>query len=436
MKRTLAFLLAAVMMLALLPALALADKPITINVMIENRSDTEHEGFMKCLVEPFLAEHPEIEINWMPTPDNMNVIKIQMAAGQGADLCFTDGPTAAKELADAGRILDMTKYFEKYGWDEIIDQWALNMVNFDGHYYAIPTEIDSMWMFYNTDLFAEYGWTPPTNYEELCKVADESIANGYTAMAFGNSSSQSDIDHWLTIAYNMYAGAADMKAGLKNELKWNEGNLKGAIERLNEMWQKGYINDRQSYAVSKNDARTLFYTGRATMKMDGSWFYAKMLAFGEVNYEIAPLPTLRDDVNYNLPVGIGEAIVINANAKEEVADACAELLNFMLTRPDLHLEQVINYGISPMPISFPLDAFPADVDPHLMAMLQYTNEATASEDGAGMVVWCAFPTEMRNWQIQNMDKVFMGTMTVDEFCDGTQKVFEKCFAEGSVPNLP
>ena len=43
---------------------------------------------------------------------------------------------------------------------------------------------------------------------------------------------------------------------------------------------------------------------------------------------------------------------------------------------------------------------------------------------------------MRNWQIQNMDKVFMGTMTVDEFCDGTQKVFEKCFAEGSVPNLP
>ena len=32
-------------------------------------------------------------------------------------------------------------------------------------------------------------------------------------------------------------------------------------------------------------------------QMDGSWFYAKMLAFGEVNYEIAPLPTLRDDDN-------------------------------------------------------------------------------------------------------------------------------------------
>ncbi len=437
MKRLLSLLLAVLLLATMLPVFAVAETTtVTINVMLENRSDSEQEGFKVCVVDPFLAEHPEVKINWLPTPDTMNVIRTQMAAGQGADLCFLDGPTAATELAKAGRIMDLGKYYEKYGWEKIFKPWALNSVKYEDKYIAIPAEVDSMWMFYNTDLFSELGITVPTNYEEYCKACEQSIAAGYTACAFGNAGSQSDADHWLSMAYNMYAGSEAIRAGLKNEARWDEGLLKGAIECLNEVWQKGYINDCQSYAVAKNDARTLFYTGRATMKLDGNWYYAKLLHYGEVNYDIAMLPTWRDDNVSSLPLGLGEALVINVNASEAVADVCAELINFALTRTDLHIKQMVEYGINPLPIDIPVDQIPEDANPVFKKMIAYMNDATANLESAGMVLWTFWPAEMRTWQYQNIDNVFMGTMTVDEFCQGSQEIFDKCYAEGSVPSLP
>mgnify|MGYP003101520657 FL=1 len=52
-------------------------------------------------------------------------------------------------------------------------------------------------------------------------------------------------------------------------------------------------------------------------------------------------------------------------------------------------------------------------------MMDALNDAQMNLDNSGLVLWTFFPQELRQWQIDNMDKVFLGEMTVDEFCEGS-----------------
>ena len=437
MKKLVALMLAMMLVLTMVPVLASAEEEtITINWMIENRSDGEIQGFYTYLIEPFEEAFPNIKVNLIPTADLMNVVRVQLSAGQGADLVIVDGPTVAKELYDAGRLMDLAPYFEKYGWSDILADWAESTVAEGDAYYGIPAEVEAMWLWYNPDLFEELGLEVPTNNEELYAVSKASVDAGYTAQSFGNGSTQSDIDHWLSIAYNLYAGSTDLKAALRGEKKWTDDTLKGSIQWLYDYWTAGYINDSQSYAISNDDAHTLFYTGMSTMKACGSWFYGMAMSNCEVSYDVTLFPTVRDGVDYALPMGIGCCYTINAACSQEVADACAELINFMLTRTDLHIQQIVNAGLNPLPIDLPLDQFPEGTDSRLLFMMEELNNAQANLENSGLVLWTFFPQELRQYQIDNMDKVFMGEMTVDEFCEGSQEVFDKCLAEGTVPVIP
>ena len=63
--------------------------------------------------------------------------------------------------------------------------------------------------------------------------------------------------------------------------------------------------------------------------------------------------------------------------------------------------------------------FPEDTDHRLLFMMDALNDAQMNLDNSGLVLWTFFPQELRQWQIDNMDKVFLGEMTVDEFCEGS-----------------
>ena len=52
-------------------------------------------------------------------------------------------------------------------------------------------------------------------------------------------------------------------------------------------------------------------------------------------------------------------------------------------------------------------------------MMDALNDAQMNLDNSGLALWTFFPQELRQWQIDNMYKVFLGEMTVDEFCEGS-----------------
>ncbi|MEG0125557.1 MAG: extracellular solute-binding protein, partial [Clostridia bacterium] len=235
MKKGLALFLALVLTLASATCTALAEeKAIEINWMVENISEGERAALNEYMIAPFHKEFPNIHINMLPTPDSVNVLKTQMAAGEGPVLFNLDGPTDVAELQKSGRVRDLTEYYTQYGWNDIIADWAKQTCKFDEKYYAIPKDVEAMWLWYNPTEFKENGWTVPTNYAELNATCASIAQAGLIPMAFGNGDITYSIDHWLSAVYNLYSGVTDLKAALRGEKKWTDDTLKGAITTLKE----------------------------------------------------------------------------------------------------------------------------------------------------------------------------------------------------------
>ena len=91
--------------------------------------------------DTFNAENTEFQVDWVSQPpdDNYrNLIRTAVAAGSGPDVIVTDGAAFTFELASAGLMLPLDDYIAEYGWDELIAQWALGLVEIDGMKYGCP----------------------------------------------------------------------------------------------------------------------------------------------------------------------------------------------------------------------------------------------------------------------------------------------------------
>jgi raffinose/stachyose/melibiose transport system substrate-binding protein len=68
-------------------------------------------------------------------------------------------------------------------------------------------------------------------------------------------------------------------------------------------------------------------------------------------------------------------------------------------------------------------------------MINGISEASGSGN-YGYTTWTFFPPDTGVYLIENIEKVWAGDMTVDEFLSGMQSVFEPELAAGDVPPIP
>ena len=52
---------------------------------------------------------------------------------------------------------------------------------------------------------------------------------------------------------------------------------------------------------------------------------------------------------------------------------------------------------------------------------------------AGHVMWTYWPAETRQYMMDNIEKIYLGELTSDEYLEKTQEIFEKELADGKVP---
>ena len=51
-------------------------------------------------------------------------------------------------------------------------------------------------------------------------------------------------------------------------------------------------------------------------------------------------------------------------------------------------------------------------------------------------MWTFWPNATHDIQVDNIEKVFMGDMSVEEYCALAQETLDKDIAEGNVPVVP
>jgi raffinose/stachyose/melibiose transport system substrate-binding protein len=413
---------------------AVAQEKATVTMWLDSTSGSETaECRIAAAVDPF-NEQSETVVEPRLQPNRWDATRTALAANEGPDVVYTPGPAFAAQVSDAGQLLPLDEYAAQYGWDERFAPWAMDLGKVDGVLYNIPNQVETLALFYNKTLFDENGWEPPTTVAELTALAEEIDAQGIIPFAHANEEFR-DANEWFVGEYlNHVAGPDKVYQALTGAAKWTDPEFVEAITALNEAQQNGWFMgglDRY-YTTTFADANAALAAGEAAMKIEGSWTIADLNTFfpeTESEWGWVPMPSTSGDPIYDL--GIGSTVSINANA--ENPDAVAEFIDYLFTS-ETQARLVVECGDSPA--SVPLEEGALEgIDPQYAEILVAQNEASAAGN-YGYTTWTFWPPETRTHLFENIEQVWGGDVTVEEYLQQMQEIFDQELAEGAVPPIP
>ena len=413
---------------------AKSPETVTITWSDESLDDVALANFQKYILDPMAEKLPYIKIDYQTEKNHNDNLKVKMAAGDGPDMFAMSGPVLASEFANADRLKDLSSYVAQYGWDKIIFPWALDACKVNGKVYSIPASYEGLVLWYNVDMLQANGWEVPKTYADLEKIANECKTKGLMPFAFGTSDFKPANEWFYSVALNAYCGNEAMKKVLTGEAKWTDEPYKGAISLFVKMWQDGWITDKKSHSISTDDSTALFLQERAPFKMEGTWFYSAMSTLSDIKfkYDMALFPSLKDGVAQKLPLALGGCYGIGAASK--YADQAAEVINWLYTNVDYHAKAV-EAGQQTLPIDIPGNLFTDKMNPVQKKMIKVLVDAQASGD-VGYCSWTFWPPKTESYMAENIEKVFLNIMTVDDYLKNVQVIFDEEKAAGKLPVIP
>lgn len=249
------------------------------------------------LMPMFYEDHPNIEVTYVPQSDDVDVrLLAQMVAGDAPDLmfgCCTWFPI----LAQRGQLLDLSSYISDLD-QSIIDDFNPAQYNAffleDGTQYALPKYQGALALYYNKDLFDEYGVEYPP-------------AEGWTLDEYQAAMEQLTIDTDEDGTPNIYGSMIDVVSEDRVQMYINNhgGHIVNPDDNTDCMLdepeaQAGlqWLYDRMqtdkimatALDVGNVGTQAAFINGQVAMVEDGSWALKNILENANFRVGIAPFP--------------------------------------------------------------------------------------------------------------------------------------------------
>lgn len=275
-------------------------------------SDSEYN---QKIVAGFEAANPDVKVEIVPVDfDNAEqVIKTGIASGDPVDVSFFWG-TQISTFAKDDMALDLTPYLEENNgeWKDTFIQTYLDGGMVDGKYYAISYQPVIETIFYNKDLFEQYGVAVPTTWDEYMAACETFKANGIYGI--GDWSGQNH--QLLEFAYQHMANDGTLEQAVAGELDFTtcEG-LKNCLLDLkfaydNEYWYPG----QGALTSTKDQTQAAFYQGKIATLFDAGSNAGAYVADCDFNVGVMKFPMVEEGGKYGVNV-VTNALFIPANAK-------------------------------------------------------------------------------------------------------------------------
>ncbi|MGN6484087.1 MAG: hypothetical protein ACTHMX_06765, partial [Thermomicrobiales bacterium] len=97
-------------------------------------------------------------------------------------------------------------------------------------------------------------------------------------------------------------------------------------------------------------------------------------------------------------------------------------------------KMIAGVGMAPAPIDIPSDLL-TEIDPRQARMIEQLNKAS-SEGGYGYTTWTFWPPKSETIIIEDIEKVWAGDMTLEDFLAKLNDTFAQELAAGDVPPIP
>lgn len=408
-----------------------------IQIVMWQDAEASADCLIDVAVDSFNEQSDTIEVIVERKANMIDAVRPALAAGAGPDLVPTHGPAFVAEFALAGQVLPLDDFVKDLGWDEMFVPWALDLGRVNGTLYSLPQELETVILWYNATLFEEHGWEPPTTMDELIALSEEIQNAGIIPFGGQGGECQACNEWYFTEFVNKIAGPEKVYQALKGEIPWTDPDFATSIETLNMMMQEGYWMGSVENFLAADFAtfQSAFGAGEAAMNMEGTWFYNSVDEFfGEStehgnDWGWVPFPSATGERIYS--IGIGGTQSINKNS--EHPEAAAEFLtHYFSTEIQSQLLTQCRYGVAPIRIEA---AQLEGLDPRMAEV--YADFAKASDENRyGYTTWTFFPPKTDQYIFEEIEKVWVGDMTVEEYLAGIEAEFQQEMQAGETLAIP
>lgn len=200
-----------------------------------------------------------------------------------------------------------------------------------GKYYAVPTAVRTLAVFYNKDLFKTAGITKiPTTWDELAAAAQKiQKREGSRTQIAGIALQPSGQDHHIIreVLTRQFGGkpyTTDLKT-----ISYNSEAGQKAFKYYTDLIKRGGTFGDEMFPGAGSPYRDAFIAGRAGMIIDGSFAIGSIRSGAKFDWGVFPLPTLtKGGLRSNFSSYWVHGITRNVNTPAET-DAANRWLKFI-----------------------------------------------------------------------------------------------------------
>ena len=406
MKKLVALMLAAIMLLGIASAVA---EDVTLNLWtIAVESDSSYQTFIDAIAA-FEAAHPGVKVNHEPTQNEQYKIKIKAAMSAGTDLpdvFFTWGMGFLGEFVAADRVLNLDEYYGAYQEELPVNMTA--NASYDGKLFGVPYTMSEVVLFANMEILASVGYDHiPTTIEEMNECCDALLAAGITP--FGVSGKELwCLSEYLEPLMIKSVGTERLIKLYNGEESWNNPDVIAAVEAFQNLVNKNYF-DPNAAALGNDEVKTNFIAGKYAFYQNGSWNCGDIdKSENPAKFQAGLFPVLNADNAslYELIGGPNNTLAVTATTehKEEAVALAFELGRFM---SDADYKSGAN-----------LPCWTPDPDAQVSDLVSQVADIAAKSEGMVLFGDNFLSADQANTYLDYIGLAYAGDITPEEFAQG------------------
>ncbi|MGV8851462.1 MAG: ABC transporter substrate-binding protein [Rhodoglobus sp.] len=284
------------------------------------------DGFTAAGIELEAAGASTIEPRNVPSTENyQQVIRSSLKTSSTTDLLKWWSGYRLQDLARSGGLANLDS-----AWDTAVENGWVNpetksSFSYDGTVYGIPMYKSYWVIYYNKNVFAEVGITPPATWDEFMSNNEKIKAAGVAPM-FATQEAGWTSFIWFEEILSKLDPEFYVKL-MNGEASYTDAPAQEALEIWSDLYAKGYFTAPD---VAWDNEPALFQEGAVAQVPMGTWRNGTFVANGmtEKDYGAYILPVIKEGVAPSVITESGViAVAEKAPNKDEAIRTMSEWLN-------------------------------------------------------------------------------------------------------------
>lgn len=238
--------------------------------------------FYQKMADAYNKAHSGAAVKVSGDPKVWDQIKPRMVAGNPPDFMFPGWGFDHWAAAEDGQIFRLEDALNspsadgKTPWKDTFEPGMLELGQLDGKQVCLPYYLMMYGWWYDPDVFAKNGWTPPKTYQELLDLSAKIKAKGMAPITF-----QGKYPYYLLYGMLMPWTISSGGMGAFNACQnmepgaWKSPAVLKAAQMIQELRDKGFFEDG-CVSMTHTEAEQDFLNGKAAMVPCGTWLKAEM----------------------------------------------------------------------------------------------------------------------------------------------------------------